>query len=473
MRKNDFLYVLAICLGMLSCKSTAKVTGTPAMPALVNSPAALEDSLMGAHLGVLVTEAETGKVVAEYNSHKYFVPASNTKLLSLYAGLKYLPDSLPGIRYYDAGDTVFVMPTGDPTLLVDEFKKHPVYEWLASVKKPLVFMNNYWKAERYGRGWTWSDYQTSYQQERSALPVYGNMMPVRLIVRGDSTDHAGVKQRMVHPHLIMGELSAARVWQMKPESLTYTYSPQLRMNVISRNYAANGYEVLYNGRDTTFKTSIPFVTHGISTGIAILRARLNKHEEQVIVRNTPAGNAIVLDRGKFTGINSQPLDSMLRPMMHRSDNFYAEQTLLMASNEFLGYMSDRDMIDTMMKTDFKDMPDKPVWVDGSGLSRYNMLTPADYVWLLNKMRKEFPMERIRHILPTGNAGTLTNYYRELGGKIFAKTGTLSGQVALSGYLYAKSGNLLLFSVLVNNHNTEAPKVRRHVERFLMGVWEAH
>lgn len=473
MIKNDFLYVFIISLGVLSCTAPSKTTTTSAELFGDNSLKVLADSLASAHIGVLVMEAETGQIISEHNSHKYFVPASNIKLLSLYAGMKYLPDSLPGIRYYDAGDTVFILPTGDPTLLVDEFKKHPVYEWLASVKKPLVFMNSHWKAERYGRGWTWDDYQASYQPERSALPVYGNMMPVQLIVRGDSTDHLGVNQRMGYPHLIMGEITASRVWQMKPESLTYTHSPQLRLNVINRNYAANGYEVLYNGCDTAYKTFIPFVTHGIHTGIAILRARLNKHEEQVIVRNAPAGNAIVLESGKFTGINSQPLDSMLRPMMHRSDNFYAEQTLLMASNAFLGYMSDRDMIDTIMKTDFKDMPDKPVWVDGSGLSRYNMLTPADYVWLLSKMHKEFPMERIRHILPTGNAGTLTNYYRELGGKIFAKTGTLSGQVALSGYLYAKSGKLLLFSVLVNNHHTEAPKVRRYVERFLRGVWEAH
>jgi D-alanyl-D-alanine carboxypeptidase/D-alanyl-D-alanine-endopeptidase (penicillin-binding protein 4) len=157
--------------------------------------------------------------------------------------------------------------------------------------------------------------------------------------------------------------------------------------------------------------------------------------------------------------------------MHRSDNFFAEQTLLMVSNQWFGYMDERAVIDSMLKTDLKGLPDKPRWVDGSGLSRYNLFTPADYIWLLQKVKTEFPMERIKDILPTGNDGTLTNYYKSLEGKVFAKTGTLAGVVALSGYMYARSGKLLLFSTLVNNHNGSAPAVRRAVEKYLTGVWE--
>ena len=53
---------------------------------------------------------------------------------------------------------------------------------------------------------------------------------------------------------------------------------------------------------------------------------------------------------------SQPLDSMLRPMMHRSDNFFAEQSLIMVSNRLLGIMNDARLIDTLLKTDLKDLP---------------------------------------------------------------------------------------------------------------------
>jgi len=76
------------------------------------------------------------------------------------------------------------------------------------------------------------------------------------------------------------------------------------------------------------------------------------------------------------------------------------------------------------------------------------------------------MERIKNILPTGNEGTLTNYYTSEHGYIFAKTGSLSGVIALSGFLYTKKNKLVIFSVLVNNHNSSGTTVRRAVEKFI-------
>jgi len=164
---------------------------------------------------------------------------------------------------------------------------------------------------------------------------------------------------------------------------------------------------------------------------------------------------------------------MLKPMMYRSDNFYAEQSLLMVSNELLGYMNDRAVIDSLIKTDLKDLPQQPSWVDGSGLSRFNLFTPEDLVTLLIKMKNEFGLQRMQNVLPKGNTGTLEDRYIKVGNNIFAKTGTLNGVVALSGYLVCKSGKLVLFSVLVNNHNDKASAVRSAIEKFITGIWEKY
>src|SRR5690606_24524603 len=109
-------------------------------------------------------------------------------------------------------------------------------------------------------------------------------------------------------------------------------------------------------------------------------------------------------------IFSQPLDSMLKPLMYRSDNFFAEQTLLMVSHKLFGVMDESLAIDTMMKTEFRDLQQKPRWADGSGLSRYNLFTPQNFIAILEKMKDQFGMDRLKNIFATCNTGTLMYYY---------------------------------------------------------------
>jgi D-alanyl-D-alanine carboxypeptidase/D-alanyl-D-alanine-endopeptidase (penicillin-binding protein 4) len=132
-------------------------------------------------------------------------------------------------------------------------------------------------------------------------------------------------------------------------------------------------------------------------------------------------------------------------------------------------VDDQKIIDTLLKTDFKSLPQKPRWVDGSGLSRYDLFSPKDFVFILNKMKNDFGMERIKNILPTGGTGTISRYYHADSGYIFAKTGSLSGVVALSGFLYTKKNKLLIFSILINNHQSSGITIRKEIEKFLEEV----
>jgi D-alanyl-D-alanine carboxypeptidase/D-alanyl-D-alanine-endopeptidase (penicillin-binding protein 4) len=68
---------------------------------------------------------------------------------------------------------------------------------------------------------------------------------------------------------------------------------------------------------------------------------------------------------------------------------------------------------------------------------------------------------------------LSSYYKKDSGFIYAKTGTLSNNCALSGYLITKKGKLLIFSVLVNNYQTGATPVRKAVEKFLQAIREKY
>lgn len=410
----------------------------------------LSDSAISTgHIGISIYEPATNKYWYNHNASKYFIPASNTKLYTLYAGMKYLGDSLVAARIsVDEKNKLLVFPSGDPTFLNSEFSNQPLFEKMKKFKEIYLYTDQ-WKDERWGSGWAWNDYDASYMAERSMFPMYGNV--VRFYLSNDTLK--------VIPKKVSIGVSTMLGYTGQPSIL------QSKKITISRRLDNNDFFLSSSNIPFT-NTSIPLRTD-IGLISEILEDTLNA---EVIPSEIAAGYNFNPTK---TIIHSQPSDSLFKPMMHRSDNFFAEQTLLMASNEKLGYMSDEKIIDTLLKLDLKEVPQKPKWVDGSGLSRYNLFTPQSFVYILNKMKNEFGWDRLKNILPTGGTGTLSAYYKNDSSFIYAKTGTLSNNCALSGFLITQKGRVLIFSILTNNYITGATPVRKAVEKFLLAIREKY
>src|SRR5688572_21752855 len=412
----------------------------------------LVPALQAAHIGISIYEPATGKYWFNYQGDKYFVPASNTKIPTCYAAMKYLDDSLAGVVVAWDSDKLLINGTGDPTFLHSDFKNQPVLDFLKKENKQIVIANPQFKSRSLGSGWAWNDYNEYYMAERSALPIYGNIGRWKL-----GSTSSGKMAITVEPRFFQDSLFFSAVDFASVDSRDTSMKDWRNLDV-RRKKESNAYEVTRTGSAFS-EAEIPFETTNDATIARILIDTLKLPVEVDFGRKIMNGMII----------RSQPTDSMLKPMMHRSDNFFAEQSLLLVSYKLLGILSDQQVIDTLLKTDFKDLPQKPRWADGSGLSRYNLFTPQDIVAILNKMQREFPMSRIKEIFATGGEGTISSYYKTEAGYIYAKTGTLSGVVALSGFLYTKKNRLLLFSVLVNNHQASSTDVRRSVEKFIKGI----
>jgi D-alanyl-D-alanine carboxypeptidase/D-alanyl-D-alanine-endopeptidase (penicillin-binding protein 4) len=226
---------------------------------------------------------------------------------------------------------------------------------------------------------------------------------------------------------------------------------------VQRSLDSNVFEIR-TGNEAHAEQDVPFLTNKLEAAVELLKDTLGK---PVYITHRPP-----LFSSPASLIYSRPADSIYIPMMHRSDNFFAEQTLLMVSNQRLGVMNDRRIIDTLLKNDLAGLPQPPSWADGSGLSRFNLFSPRDFVTLLIKFKNEFGLDRMKPILPTGGTGTLKRYYLQDSGYVFAKTGSLGGVICLSGYLYTRRNRLLEFSVLVNNHYSNGTAVRREVEKYI-------
>jgi len=436
------LLLIAYCLVATSCSVTKQISKQ------ANAILLKDSAINTGHIGISIYEPATNKYWYNHNATQYFIPASNTKLFTLYAGMKYLGDSLVGAKVFENSDTLYFEPTGDPTFLHPDFKKHPILKYFSNNNNTITYLIPVKQDfKKYGFGWAWDDQGEAYMAERSTFPLYGNVFTFYL---NDNTLRSNPPDRV---------------------SKKYFEEPMMALSSKRGNYTItrNESHPIFNFRKSDKRFSyqqIPFPTDRLY------------HDQLLLLSDT-----LKISKDKFSmGFNSnitwqklysQPSDSLFKPMMHRSDNFFAEQTLLMASNEFIGYMSDEKIIDTILKTSLSDLPQRPKWVDGSGLSRYNLFTPQSFVYLLNKTKNEFGLNRLKNILPTGGTGTLSNYYKKYAGSIFAKTGTLSNNCALSGYLITNKGKLLIFSILNNNYITGAPPVRKAVEKFLVDIIEKY
>jgi D-alanyl-D-alanine carboxypeptidase/D-alanyl-D-alanine-endopeptidase (penicillin-binding protein 4) len=434
-----FLIFYFSFLIFLSSCSVQKQIAKSARENVLNASA-----LQTAHVGISIYEPATNKYWFNYQGDHYFVPASNTKIPTCYAAMKYLGDSLTGIMYDDSENKLKLIGAADPTFLHPDFSKQPVFDFIKkssftdiSLFELVPPMSNQ-GFKFFGSGWSWNDYNENYMAERNFFPIYGNI--ARFKLKGNKVE-------------VIPSYFQPKVFQSDSSLISFD---------IERLEWTNGFFVSAGSKKYQ---EIP-IHQGADFPIISVEDDLLC---DTIHRKIGYGKIQFPSAPHLKRIHSQPTDSLLKPMMHRSDNFFAEQTLLMISNERLGFMNDEKIIDTLLKTDFKDLPQKPRWVDGSGLSRYNLFTPQDLVTILTKMKNEFGMDRIKVILPTGGEGTFSNYYKSESGFLYAKTGTLSGVVSISGFLYTKKNKLLAFSILVNNHNASATDVRRAVEKFVQGV----
>ncbi len=384
--------------------------------------------------GLAVFDPQENKMIYEYNSEKYFTPASNIKLFTFYTGLKILEDSVPALHYFVRNDSLFFWGTGDPSLLNQDLPQSKVLEFLKERTEQLFYLPPPQEERFFGPGWAWDDYNSSYSAERGSFPVYGNLVHFRR-ERGNS-------ELLVSPQIFSDSLNL---------------SPGDTFKGIRRDMKTNRFNFVPGSNTGNLNQRVPF-KYSSRLVVNILGDTLQK--KITILKN------IERDRG-FKTLHSLPVDSLYKRMMEVSDNFIAEQILLMAAQKLSDTLNANIAIDHMLKTYLNDLPQEPKWVDGSGLSRYNLVTPLTMIRLISKIQNEIPQERLFRILATGGvSGTLRNNYIGEEPYIFAKTGTLRHNHSISGYLKAKSGKILLFSFMNSNFTAPIHDVQSQMELIL-------
>ena len=472
-------FLILLLLGATQLPACAQAPETPAADTVAPPTATLpwlqglldSSAVLRQHqVGLSLADATTGEVLFGYNEARYFTPASMMKLFSFYAGVHLLPDSLPSLRYFSRGDTLFFQGTGDPTFLHGDVPSRRAYAFLQSRPEKMLAYCDIATVPAYGPSWSWDDYTYYFQPERGAFPIYGNTvrfygaapLPVQRI-RRTKTSVAQVLPAPLPAPLPQRVRVQPRIFAPLTEPAPANFlSPDIDPDThVRRAPLENRFYAVSSGKkwvdEIPFRTSRTLLLH-------LLGDTLRRAIVGMPWRPRPA-DAVRTLRGL-------PVDSLYRRLIRVSDNFLAEQLLLMCSTT-LGHdsLSTGRAIRATLKKHLNDLPDRPSWVDGSGLSRLNLITPRSFTALLLKLHREVPEPRLLSLLAAGgHQGTLRKRYHDAAGTWFwGKTGTLSNNVNICGYVRTKTGRLVAVSFFNNSFPGDDQPVRNEMERLLREV----
>jgi D-alanyl-D-alanine carboxypeptidase/D-alanyl-D-alanine-endopeptidase (penicillin-binding protein 4) len=382
--------------------------------------------------GLVVFDPALKKELVNYNGEKYFTPASNTKLFTFYAAYKTFKDSVAGLHYYLNADSLVIRGTADPSLLYG-FEESKTLPFLRSVRQNIYVIDENIDEAVFGEGWAWDDYTYNYMVEKNLFPIYGNFVSINKTGQ-----------------------SVSSVPSFFTKQIEVNNQQQQRRNAADNTFFVKSGEDFKN-REVPFRTSNQLVAD-------LLSETLNKK-----VTLIPAGY-----KGDLKPFYSVAYDSLYKQMLVISDNFIAEQLMLQVGKELSGKYSVEGGIDQALKTYLADIPQKPRWTDGSGLSRYNLFTPESMVYLLKKMYSEIPREKLFSYFPvSGHSGTLKNSFKNEKPFIYAKTGTLSNNYNLSGYLITQKGKVLIFSYMNNHYLGSSNERKTEMEQIFLELYEKY
>jgi D-alanyl-D-alanine carboxypeptidase/D-alanyl-D-alanine-endopeptidase (penicillin-binding protein 4) len=378
--------------------------------------------------GLMIEDAVSGEILLKREEDKHFTPASNVKLVTLYAALKVLGDSLNVWRVAENRGQLIVQGTGNPMW------RHPAFlsveqpePWKKS-NLPVKLSFDNWKGNRFGSGWSWADYPYYYQVERSPIPIHGNYVQFK-------KDSLGKW------------LTTPGFWL---DHLTFDDADKGKKPKIYRDEFENKFYANKVAFDNSFDLLVPFRTD-VETVVGIFREDIQQ-PVSLLKLNTE-------DMVSFSNYKVSIPDTLYRFFLQESDNFIGEQLMILCSDKQFGYLDPEKFIRYARDSIISDWPQKPVWADGSGLSRYNLFSPMDMVFILKKLYAMMPQERLFSLLPAGGvSGTISGSYQGQGKPfVFAKTGSLSNNHCLSGYVVTNKGKTLIFSFM-NNHFVEGSAV---------------
>ena len=426
----------------------------------------------GSRWGLLVQSLEGDRTLYSREAQQYFLPASNVKLLTTAAALTHLgPDYRVRTSVYRTETGLQIVGRGDPSLTrehLETLAQQVAAAGLTHVGE-LWLDASYFPGEAINPRWQWQDVQAGYGAPANSAIIDRNEIPFTL-----------------HPQEIGEPLRVE--WEREEDGSPGRWWLDNR----SRTVAAEESEWLRLGRGfgdpiITIEGELAAGSEPAAVSVAQVypnEAFVEQFRRQLQAQGLPVGSRRITEvpqlvkGGEIAAVDSPSLGSLVERTNRVSDNLYAEVLLrwlgVTASSELLAEeessgrspsAADRGLQMVSRVLAQLGVDEELFEVnDGSGLSRVNWVSPQALVQTLQGMARSPHGSLYRESLPVaGESGTLRHRLGDSPVAIQAKTGTIAGVSALSGYLEHREYGTLTFAIMVNQSTRSAAEQRGAID----------
>jgi len=427
-----------------------------------------------AHWGVMVQSLETGEVFYRQNVDKLFMPASNNKLITAAVSLARLgADHRFTTRVAATGPILengtlegdlVVVGGGDPAISERFYDDDPTAafrDWADSLKArgitrisgDVIGDDDLFDDVHVGPGWAW-DYLDSYYAAEIGALLYNEGAVTYRIAPGDSVGAPASIESLPPTNYLNLDIDVTTTADSIGVFVRSDRSP-------FSNDARLWGEIWING-DTVTRYIAPHdpTLYFVTVLTEVLEA------EGIEVGGGPADLddlAEEIDVGSLEPLfvhYSPTLAEIIEPFLKRSQNQIGEMLMRYLGAVTSGTGSLRTAREAVEETltGWGLTPKSYIYVDGSGLSRYNYVSPDALVRLLRVMARRPEFDVFYESLPiAGVDGTLRGRMRgtRAEGNAHAKTGSIANSRALSGYVTTLDGELVIFSMIANNFDVSS------------------
>ncbi|HHR6129430.1 TPA: serine-type D-Ala-D-Ala carboxypeptidase [Providencia alcalifaciens] len=409
----------------------------------------------GTNLALVAQKVGSNTPLIDYNAQQMALPASTQKVVTALAALLQLGPDYRFVTNFEtngklnnntlSGDLV-IRFSGDPTLtrqqirnMVNALKQIGIHK----VDGDLIVDISAFASHDKAPGWVWNDMTQCFSAPPAAAIIDRNCFSVSLYPSDKAGEMAYIKTASFYPVNMFSEVKTlakgspeARYCELDvvPGELNrYTLTGCLtqRSEPLPLAFAVqNG--ASYSGAIVKNELQVA----GIELSGSVKKRTQQMPQSQVLVKT-----------------ESKPLHDLLKIMLKKSDNMIADTVFRTIGRDYYGvpgtWRSGSDAVRQVLKQKAGIDLGNTVMVDGSGLSRHNLITPATMMQVLQFIAKNDQQLDYISMLPlAGHDGTLR--YRggldEAGvnGKVSAKTGALQGVYNLAGFITTASGEKVAF-----------------------------